>query len=132
MTSANPPATAPPRGLWRADLVSKLGGGLVLVLLFGLMFGATDVNSVQPGIDLVDVDFGLAMGLVLTLFWTEAWLVALSQIYFRIRWGTPLRLGRFLEDARARHLLRTVGPTYQFRHATLQDRLALPLSSVDA
>jgi hypothetical protein len=31
---------------------------------------------------------------------------------------------RFLEDARKRDVLRTVGPVYQFRHARLQDRLA--------
>ena len=31
---------------------------------------------------------------------------------------------RFLEDARSRGVLRTVGPVYQFRHARLQDRLA--------
>ena len=32
---------------------------------------------------------------------------------------------RFLEDAYARGVLRTVGPVYQFRHASLQDLLAL-------
>ena len=37
---------------------------------------------------------------------------------------TPVRLMRFLEDARSRNVLRTVGPIYQFRHARLQDRLA--------
>ncbi len=31
---------------------------------------------------------------------------------------------RFLQDARSRSVLRTVGPAYQFRHARLQDRLA--------
>jgi hypothetical protein len=31
---------------------------------------------------------------------------------------------RFLDDARERNVLRTVGPAYQFRHARLQDRLA--------
>jgi hypothetical protein len=31
---------------------------------------------------------------------------------------------RFLEDARERNVLRTVGSVYQFRHARLQDRLA--------
>jgi hypothetical protein len=31
---------------------------------------------------------------------------------------------QFLEDARDRNVLRTVGPVYQFRHARLQDRLA--------
>jgi hypothetical protein len=31
---------------------------------------------------------------------------------------------KFLDDARERNVLRTVGPVYQFRHARLQDRLA--------
>jgi hypothetical protein len=34
---------------------------------------------------------------------------------------------RFLDDARERNVLRTVGPAYQFRHARLQDRLAQQL-----
>jgi hypothetical protein len=41
-----------------------------------------------------------------------------------VRWHTPARLLHFLEDARQRDVLRTVGPVYQFRHARLQDRLA--------
>jgi hypothetical protein len=49
---------------------------------------------------------------------------ALAQL--AIRHKIPLRLIAFLEDARSRHLLRTMGPVYQFRHATLQDRLAAP------
>jgi len=38
--------------------------------------------------------------------------------------STPIHLMGFLEDARQRNVLRTVGPIYQFRHARLQDRLA--------
>jgi len=41
-----------------------------------------------------------------------------------MRWHTPLRLVKFLDDAHKRNVLRTVGPVYQFRHARLQDRLA--------
>jgi hypothetical protein len=33
-------------------------------------------------------------------------------------------LVKLLKEAHTRHLLRVVGPTYQFRHATLRDRLA--------
>ena len=40
------------------------------------------------------------------------------------RWRTPIQLMRFLDDARERNALRTVGPVYQFRHARLQDRSA--------
>ncbi len=49
-------------------------------------------------------------------------LVAFAQL--RRQWRTPVRLMRFLEDARARGILRTIGPVYQFRHAALQDHLA--------
>ncbi|MEV0681687.1 hypothetical protein AB0I60_34710 [Actinosynnema sp. NPDC050436] len=51
-------------------------------------------------------------------------LFALTSLFLTITRRTPLRLLRFLEDARSRHLLRAVGPIYQFRHATLRDRLA--------
>jgi hypothetical protein len=37
---------------------------------------------------------------------------------------TRARLLHFLEDARQRDVLRTVGPIYQFRHARRRDRLA--------
>jgi len=51
---------------------------------------------------------------------------AAALVHLAIRHKIPLRLIAFLEDARSRHLLRTVGPVYQFRHAKLQDRLAQP------
>jgi hypothetical protein len=52
--------------------------------------------------------------------------VALSSLLLAIRWRGPVRLLRFLDDAHRRGVLRAVGPSYQFRHATLQDRLAAP------
>jgi hypothetical protein len=61
---------------------------------------------------------------------TESWWgsaaidTALALTQLAIRHQIPLGLIAFLEDARSRHLLRTVGPVYQFRHATLQARLA--------
>lgn len=39
-------------------------------------------------------------------------------------WHTPVHLMSFLDDARERNVLRTVGPVYQFRHARSQERLA--------
>jgi hypothetical protein len=38
---------------------------------------------------------------------------------------------RFLEDARSRGVLRTVGPVCQFRHARLQDRLAVQEPAIE-
>lgn len=49
-----------------------------------------------------------------------------ALVQLTIQHKTPLRLITFLEDARSRHLLRTVGPVYQFRHAKLQAWLAHP------
>lgn len=52
------------------------------------------------------------------------WPACLAFAQFAIRGHTPVRLMRFLEDARQRDILRTAGPVYQFRHARLQDHLA--------
>ncbi|TCO55719.1 hypothetical protein [Actinocrispum wychmicini] len=93
-------------------LTSRLSVVLPVTLLVGLVlgFGATVIAkrvgtpANAPGAATLD---------------TAAALVQLA-----VRHKIPLRLIPFLEDARSRHLLRTVGPVYQFRHATLQHRLA--------
>ena len=64
--------------------------------------------------------FGLMNGLLSA----DTWPTCLTFAQLAMRWHTPVRLMRFLEDARERDVLRTVGPVYQFRHARLQDRLA--------
>jgi hypothetical protein len=93
-----------------------LAVGVVAGLGFGLMIGLL---------------FGLAGGLVFGLFGfmvgplgTESYPVSLASVQLAIEWRTPIRLMRFLHDAHSRNVLRTVGPSYQFRHARLQDRLA--------
>jgi hypothetical protein len=45
-------------------------------------------------------------------------------VRFRHRSEHPVSWLRFLKDARARHVLRTAGAVYEFRHARLQDLLA--------
>jgi hypothetical protein len=97
-------------------------GGLATALVLGAIAGPSFGFTV-----------GLALGLVIGLM-TSALMIGLvssdvwdmwgCQVYLHLRHRTPLGLMRFLEDARGRHLLRTVGPVYQFRHAALQDRLA--------
>ena len=67
---------------------------------------------------------GVIALLVFGLPSSEVWLASLSFAQLAVRWHTPLRLVQFLEDARKRDVLRTVGSAYQFRHARLQDRLA--------
>lgn len=68
--------------------------------------------------------FGLGIGLVVCLVYPQSWSAALAFAQLAASDRTPVRLMRFLEDARSRSVLRTVGPVYQFRHARLQDRLA--------
>lgn len=110
-----------------AGLVGGLLGGLVGVLLGGLLGVLIfDLVGVLLGGLAVGLVFGLVGGLLGGLAGSTAGRVWICQIYLRVRHRTPLRLMRFLEDARARHVLRTVGAIYQFRHATLQDRLAPP------
>ncbi len=72
--------------------------------------------------------FGLATGITLGLTFgtvgSVTWRTFLACVQLRLAGESPVRLVRFLEDARRRGVLRTVGPVYQFRHARLQDRLA--------
>jgi hypothetical protein len=98
--------------------------------VFGIIFGIVGGTLLGP---VPGLGFGLVAALVVMpaigLMASAAWHMAISQIYLTIRYRMPFRLGRFLVDAHARHLMRTVGPIYQFRHATLQDRLAPPAQS---
>ncbi len=110
---------------WRRDQAFGLAVGLMLGLGLGLGLGL----AYNPGIrhlawlaaGLVD---GLVFGLVWGLSFASTWTASLAFGQLAMRWHTPARLLRFLDDARERDVLRTVGPVYQFRHARLQDRLA--------
>jgi hypothetical protein len=66
----------------------------------------------------------LGVGLVVWLVYPQAWSCSLAFAQLAASRRTPVRLLRFLEDARSRNVLRTVGPVYQFRHGRFQDRLA--------
>jgi hypothetical protein len=92
-----------------SGLVSGLNAGLVSGLVSGVVAG---------------VVAGLVAGLVGGLGISHAWPTTLAAAQLAKRWHTPLHLIKFLDDARERNVLRTVGPVYQFRHAHLQDRLA--------
>jgi predicted lipid-binding transport protein (Tim44 family) len=96
-----------------AGLGSGVATGLSTGLVTGLPIGL--VTGLVTGLT-----FGLLVGLVYPQSWSS--FLAFAQLAASDR--TPVRLMRFLEDARSRGVLRTVGPVYQFRHARLQDRLA--------
>ncbi|MGH3781682.1 MAG: hypothetical protein ACRDRO_13945 [Pseudonocardiaceae bacterium] len=119
---------------WSKDRASALGiwlglGILVVGFLVGLVSGIQDILGLNP-LDyamllyLISIALGLVAGFMLGLIYPETWTTSLACTQLAIRWRTPIRLMRFLDEARERNVLRTVGPVYQFRHARLQDRLA--------
>jgi hypothetical protein len=100
-----------------SGLVFVFGSGLVFVLLAGLVLALVLWRMVELK--------GAHEGV-----WASAALdTAGALVHLAIRHKTPLQLIAFLEDARGRRLLRTVGPVYQFRHASLQARLAQPTTN---
>jgi len=106
-----------------------LVAGVSIGLAFGLAFGLVVGFMGGPALGLTaGLTAGLAAGLTLGpaagFMYSMTWPVSLAFAQLAVRRRTPLRLMRFLEDARNRNVLRTVGPVYQFRHARLQDRLA--------
>jgi hypothetical protein len=131
-----------PKASWRGDWELRLGVGLTLGLVTGLAYGlltwhrdrptgplklAGQVGHPGTELALVLVNglvVGLVAGCVIGLSLSVTWDSSFAFAQLARSDGTPVRLMRFLEDARKRHVLRTVGPVYQFRHARLQDRLA--------
>ena len=116
--------------LWRAALfvvgpTAGLAVGLVGGLVITLVIGSTAGSAIglTEGLAL-GLTAGPAAGIVGGLMYNRTWSATLAFMQLAARWGTPAHLMRFLEDARDRNVLRTVGPVYQFRHARLQDRLA--------
>ncbi|MFG1900635.1 hypothetical protein ACQP0I_21975 [Micromonospora carbonacea] len=113
----------PPRS-WRDDAVTSL------VLAITVMLGAFEAGigfGMQFRVGLVNVLAIGALGGLAIGFWqwsfSTTWRVFCRHVELALRYRTPLRLMRFLEDARQRQVLRTAGPVYQFRHAKLQERL---------
>jgi DNA-binding SARP family transcriptional activator len=98
--------------------------GLATAVMGGVVYPRA---STIPAGFLTGIMFGIAVGL--TIFLSRAWgSFILTRIWFAARGQTPLRLMRFLADAHRRAVLRQVGAVYQFRHASLQDNLAKPVS----
>lgn len=125
---------------WRSDraynLVVGLVNGLVCGLTIGLImvlgngfagnFAAGLFAGAMIGLGCVFVGGLVGIGL------SSAWAASLAFTHLALRWQSPVQLMQFLEDARQRHVLRTVGPAYQFRHGRLQDRLGAAGTICDA
>ncbi len=105
-----------------SGLMSGLGSGLVDGIVSGLVVGLGSglVDGIVSGLVV-----GLVFGLVAGIGISHAWPARFAAAQLARRWHTPLHLMNFLNDAHERNVLRTVGPVYQFRHARLQDRLAV-------
>ena len=116
--------------LWRSaavmvGLARGLAIGTASGLAAGLVVGTTDGRAIGLTSSLTaGLTTGAVLGLAGGFMYARTWPATLAFAQLAVRWRTPVRLMRFLEDARDRNVLRTVGPVYQFRHARLQDRLA--------
>jgi len=114
-----------PREIWHSDRRVGLTHGLII----GLMYG---IAGLTLGLTYGVVMYGFAVGLTGTLaglayalVYPETCPTTLAWLQLQYSGHVPaVRLMSFLEDARDRNVLRTVGAVYQFRHATLQDQLA--------
>lgn len=111
-------SSADPRRMWFQDLTSGLTFGLVLS--FAVLAPAW-AEGVIGGTE--TIIFGAILAFAIGISLTVTWAAFLAQMYLWSDGRIPIRFVRFLEDARKRGVLRVVGPVYQFRHATLQDRL---------
>jgi hypothetical protein len=124
------PSPPGPRETWRNDRVFRIRVGLVFGLGVGLMYGLMFGVGVGVGVGLVFglMNFlatGFSVALVYGITSSVTWSTTLAWRQLRRARRVPaLALMPFLEDARGRGVLRTVGAVYQFRHATLQDKLA--------
>jgi hypothetical protein len=113
-------ATSPlsPRAFWQQNRDRGLGAGLLGGLMTGVSGGL--VFGLAGGLA---AGLATAAAIVITAF-PDTWVAAVAFGQLALSERTPVRLLRFLEDARERNVLRNVGPVYQFRHPRLQDRLA--------
>jgi hypothetical protein len=66
----------------------------------------------------IPILIGLAYG---TFAWPQ---FRVAHVVLALRGDLPWRLMSFLRDARLRGILRQAGPSYEFRHSRLQDRLS--------
>lgn len=114
-----------PQACWRREC----GHGLRFGFALGTCCTLTTTMALEPDHGpLVALCVGLAVGcvdwLAIGLLCPQTSPARMAFLQLRLAGVTPIRLMRFLEDANARGILRTVGPVYQFRHARLQDLLA--------
>src|SRR5262249_36717589 len=112
---------------WRSAQVFGLTIGIRYGLVAALVVGLGAGFIVAYPAELL---VGLTVSLMIAFTFAETTRASFAFFLLRRHRHTPIRLLHFLEDARKRGIMRTVGPTYQFRHARLQDRLAVSASGL--
>jgi len=124
-SSADAASPMDPVTCWRRDRQSGLAEGIAYGLAGALSFGIAGTLAAGLAIGLsVGLINGLGAGLAFTFGVSQSWLATLGFLLLRCAGLFPRHGIGFLEDARDRGVLRTVGSVYQFRHARLQDQLA--------
>ena len=114
-----------PVSFWRKEQRFGVMAGLAAASVAGIAFGTAGGLRAGPAPGLAaGAVAGFVAGILISITVPATWATCLAFLQLARRSHTPFRLMRFLEDARQREVLRTVGPVYQFRHARLQDRLA--------
>lgn len=108
-------ASSPVDG-WRYERLVGLIFGIIVTSFVGVLFSIANAS--------LGIVIGLGMGITSGILAPQFFPAAVAQLYLAVRYQVPFRIVHFLEDARARHIIRTVGPVYQFRHALIRDRLA--------
>jgi len=101
-----------------AGLVAGAGAGLTSAFAYGPVTGTAIGCAMAFAYALTDRMTGLASSCWGSFTLTRAWLALREEL--------PWRLMAFLDEAHHLGVLRWSGAVYQFRHARLQQRLAVP------
>ena len=110
--------SATPAATYGSDRRTTLNLALVIGLAIGLTAGLTTTSPVAGAC------LGPAAALIAWLAFGQVPLVKLTELLLACRGHGRWHFLPLLEDACNRHILRKAGTVYQFRHATLQDRLS--------
>jgi hypothetical protein len=126
-----------PADWWRGERRYGLAIGLLAGPATGIgdgFFVYRDLGYTTVGLlsMLISILVWTVIGAVLGLTYTQPWHARLAAAQLFLRGRCPLDLLRFLQDAVDRQVLRTAGGSYQFRHATVQELLAVAHADVQA
>ncbi|MGX1757938.1 NACHT domain-containing protein [Streptomyces lydicus] len=124
-TDAKPEESVSATDLLRTNRTIVLVQVTVVGLVLGLGYGTavTHFDGFVLGLPSgIGAGVAIAVGAGTLTAWGR-WVV-LVRLWLPLSGRLPWRVNAFLDDARARGVLRQAGAVYQFRHARLRDRLA--------